>query len=216
MKTHSSGLFWDKAPTAATDLRYGRQKGHNTRHFVVNGKIIGFPHGVPSTSLPHNYRGARCRVSTVEVDGADEKANPYHHNQVICHGLDHTRSYLLETAAEHCMRVTKIYILKAACFLQPSLKIPTTMNMDALNCASESTVRAILFALCADRSVRSNALKMLDQLQPTAKLAARTPEYTQLKAKRKADVDLAICVQCDEPFSEEHNVSQACGYHTGM
>lgn len=93
--------------------------------------------------------------------------------------------------------------------------MPTKMDMDALNCASESTVRAILFALCADRSVRFNALKMLDQLQPSAKLMARAPEYTQLRTKRKADVDLAICVQCDEPFSEQNNTPQACTYHSG-
>lgn len=83
--------------------------------------------------------------------------------------------------------------------------------MDALSRASDHTVRAILTALCDDRSVRSKALAYLDKLEPQARTAA-TVLPTR---KRKAAHSLSICVQCEDAFDEDDNVSKDCKYHTG-
>lgn len=76
-------------------------------------------------------------------------------------------------------------------------------TLDELLNAPESQVRAVLRALCSDERVQRRALNHFDAL---------------LKGggqKRKAAGELLLCVQCDQPFIEEENNTQACWYHWG-
>ena len=82
--------------------------------------------------------------------------------------------------------------------------------MDALSRASDSTIRAILTALCDNSAVRSKALKLLQMLEPKAITTAGNP-ITKLKATS----GLSICVQCGEPFDENDNTTKDCHYHSG-
>jgi hypothetical protein len=86
--------------------------------------------------------------------------------------------------------------------------------MDALSHASDSTIRAILTALCSDDRVRAKALGYLDVLEPGAKVKARSIGMSQPDTKkRKRTPALSICVQCDEPFYEDSQ--EKCRYHSG-
>jgi hypothetical protein len=74
--------------------------------------------------------------------------------------------------------------------------------------APEQQLRAILLALCDDRSVRARAENHYRALK-----AADNPS-TGLK--RKAANDLFVCVQCDEAFTQEDNTETSCRYHPGL
>lgn len=78
----------------------------------------------------------------------------------------------------------------------------------------DSTVRAILTALCDNDRVRAKALGYLDILEPGAKVKARSTEMSQPNTKkRKTTTALSICVQRDEPFHEDS--TEKCRYHSG-
>jgi hypothetical protein len=75
--------------------------------------------------------------------------------------------------------------------------------MDALSHVSDSTIRAILSALCSDDRVRAKALGYLDVLEPGAKVKARSIGMSQPNIKkRKRTPALSIYVQCDEPSTK--------------
>lgn len=86
--------------------------------------------------------------------------------------------------------------------------------MDALYHASDSTVRAILTALCDDRRVYAKALQYLDLLEPGAKTKAKSAAMSGTDSKKRKPIStLSICVQCDEPFYEDS--TEKCRYHYG-
>lgn len=68
-------------------------------------------------------------------------------------------------------------------------------------------LRAILVALCDDTQTCGKVEQHLDALQdadtPTRQLA------------RKSLHDIWICVQCEKPFSYQHNTPGNCSYHPG-
>lgn len=85
------------------------------------------------------------------------------------------------------------------------MSLPLYKEMALL--APEQQLRAILLALCDDRSTRALAENHYRALK-----AADNPS-TGLK--RKA-TDLFVCVQCDEAFTEESNTETSCWYHPGL
>ncbi|KAK3935500.1 hypothetical protein QBC46DRAFT_358212 [Diplogelasinospora grovesii] len=89
--------------------------------------------------------------------------------------------------------------------------------MDALICASDKSVRAILMALCDDHSVKRKAIDLLDLLEPEANAKAKAPEMVaSITKKRKAECGIAICVQCGDSFDENDNEKKECRYHSGV
>lgn len=86
------------------------------------------------------------------------------------------------------------------------MSLPLYKEMALL--APEQQLRAILLALCDDRSTRALAENHYRALK-----AADNPS-TGLK--RKAADDLFVCVQCDEAFTQESNTETSCWYHPGL
>jgi ribosomal protein L32 len=86
--------------------------------------------------------------------------------------------------------------------------------MERLQNASESTVRAILTALCDDDRVRAKALQYLARLE--AKAGAPNARECHVRGqKRKATSNMvSICVQCGAAF-EEGLTEKDCVYYTG-
>ncbi|KAI1080184.1 hypothetical protein F5B20DRAFT_580579 [Whalleya microplaca] len=83
--------------------------------------------------------------------------------------------------------------------------------MNRLINTSDRNARAILLALCNDRTQQKKALNYLDQLE---KKAAQGKAASQSKSagnslRRKAASVIKICVQCQEPFYEEENGPKA-------
>ncbi|KAM6537641.1 hypothetical protein FALCPG4_003552 [Fusarium falciforme] len=80
-------------------------------------------------------------------------------------------------------------------------------SLDELLNAPESQIRSVLRALCSDRTVQRHALEHFDALKEGSSGGGGQ--------KRKAAGELLICVQCDQPFTEEENDKKACWYHWG-
>ncbi|RSL62588.1 hypothetical protein CEP51_013443 [Fusarium floridanum] len=80
-------------------------------------------------------------------------------------------------------------------------------TLDELLNAPESQIRSVLGALCSDGIVQRHALEHFDAL--------KSEEGSSGGQKRKAAGELLICVQCDQPFTEEENDKKACWYHWG-
>lgn len=88
--------------------------------------------------------------------------------------------------------------------------------MDAILSAPDHLVRATLIALCSDRVQLSKAKDYLGKMGHTACLPAALPADDQ-SLKRKAEEDIKICVQCQEPFYEVDNEGKTpCKFHSGM
>ena len=76
------------------------------------------------------------------------------------------------------------------------------------------TIRAILTALCDDKSVRAKALRYLKALEPEAESSAKAAATSQPNPKkRKPSPTLSICVQCGDTFSGTSD--ERCKYHPG-
>ncbi|KAI1761370.1 hypothetical protein GGR53DRAFT_469369 [Hypoxylon sp. FL1150] len=88
---------------------------------------------------------------------------------------------------------------------------------DALVKAPENVVRAILIALCSDADINRKANGYLKKItSKTASEASKSSDATETNArKRKASVDVSICVQCQQPFYKDENNAQACKFHNG-
>ncbi|KAK0753709.1 hypothetical protein B0T18DRAFT_397690 [Schizothecium vesticola] len=106
------------------------------------------------------------------------------------------------------------------------------MSLSALELASDAAVRAVLFALCADNTIKKKALGLLSVLEPnaahlaanyvahnSAPLKRKAKRKTKRKAKRQAIVQSmgrqVICWQCQDLFDEEENHLKKCCYHPG-
>lgn len=84
--------------------------------------------------------------------------------------------------------------------------------MDLIQSAPDHLVRATLIALCSDRS---QLAKAKDYLSKMGHIAA-TPA-TDNSLKRKAEDEVKICVQCQEPYYEADNIGEgSCKYHNGV
>ncbi|KAI8623108.1 hypothetical protein F5Y19DRAFT_403482 [Xylariaceae sp. FL1651] len=108
--------------------------------------------------------------------------------------------------------------------------------------APEDIVRAVLTALCQDSEQEQKAMKYFEKLhalrykqlkEKTGGANTGTASMTDTRPngidsennsdrssiekglKRKATSEIRICVQCEEPFSEDDNPSDACLYHHG-
>ena len=90
--------------------------------------------------------------------------------------------------------------------------------MEKIHAAPERHLRAALVALCDDN--RWLEIKMVELLE---KLAAKTDEAGKIHGgdgkpalKRKAELDIRVCVRCKAPFSLEDNKDgKPCRYHPG-
>ena len=77
-------------------------------------------------------------------------------------------------------------------------------DTDVLKAISAEDARSILIFLCNDSRV----------CQKATSLAAK---FLSVSArKRKAESSVAICVQCDEVFEPDHNITKDCQYHSGI
>lgn len=82
---------------------------------------------------------------------------------------------------------------------------------DRLKAAPEHLVRTILRTIChEDYEIKQKTSDYLDKFE------AKLSESTSASAKRKApEPDIALCVNCDNPFTEADNSDTACLYHPG-
>lgn len=69
-------------------------------------------------------------------------------------------------------------------------------------------VKAVLLSVCSDMEVKNHVVSRLDAL-------TQFESAGETNRKRKADDDLAVCVQCEDPFSKDDNPFGSCFYHTG-
>ncbi len=81
--------------------------------------------------------------------------------------------------------------------------------MDVFAETSEKHLRAILVALCQDPYILAKATRMADNLEDAEEQA------TTSDSDMSEGDDLAICIQCEDAFSEEKNDDEACLYHPG-
>jgi hypothetical protein len=73
--------------------------------------------------------------------------------------------------------------------------------------ATDSEVRAVLAALCAESDATARkATKLFSRLERT------TQDYEERNLPPPA---LHICLKCQKPFVEADNAPEACQYHTG-
>lgn len=79
--------------------------------------------------------------------------------------------------------------------------------MDVFAKTSEKHLRAILVALCQDLHILEKATRMADNLEDAAEQAGSDSDMSE--------VELAICCQCEEAFSENKNDEDACLSHPG-
>lgn len=82
--------------------------------------------------------------------------------------------------------------------------------IEAIASADESTLRAVLRGVCADRDAQQLVGKHLYEI---TKLNAAKTEGSGLK--RKATSTVHICIQCGQAFEEDDNEKE-CRYHSGM
>lgn len=80
--------------------------------------------------------------------------------------------------------------------------------IETIASAPESTIRSALRALCADRETKHRIGELLAKLLPDSQPSDGGPSAN--KNKRKPGGKIEICAQCDEPFDEEDNESEAC------
>ncbi|KAK5627653.1 hypothetical protein RRF57_003368 [Xylaria bambusicola] len=98
--------------------------------------------------------------------------------------------------------------------------------------APEDVVRAVLIALCQDPMQKRKAMLHMEKLN---KLKSEQPQSESIKGdastgdingstnqtgtkktnKRRAVAEMAICENCNEPFSQDTNSPEACHYHPG-
>lgn len=89
------------------------------------------------------------------------------------------------------------------------------MSLNTLEFTSDTGVRAVLVALCADPAIKKKALGLIAKLEPhAANLAANYATRNGAPLKRKA-TGQAICIQCDNVFDEGENRVKKCCYHSG-
>ncbi|OAA33403.1 hypothetical protein AAL_00868 [Moelleriella libera RCEF 2490] len=69
-------------------------------------------------------------------------------------------------------------------------------------------VKAVLLSVCSDTEVKNHVVSRLDAL-------TQFESAGETNRKRKADDDLAVCVQCEDPFFKDDNPFGSCFYHTG-
>ncbi|KAK0753714.1 hypothetical protein B0T18DRAFT_309172, partial [Schizothecium vesticola] len=87
----------------------------------------------------------------------------------------------------------------------------TSTDLDALDIASEASVRAILIAVCDDDQTREAALAYLAQLGPdTVQITKDLAAAAERRAGKRKAVCLAICVQCEEAFDKVDNQAKGC------
>lgn len=91
--------------------------------------------------------------------------------------------------------------------------------MERIINASDEVVRKALIAICADSSIERQAVDVIKQLEEHIKAAsgdvAASTSVSDATKKRKAPIDVHICVQCKQTFTEEENSSEECQYHPG-
>ncbi|KAI0019717.1 hypothetical protein F4780DRAFT_780210 [Xylariomycetidae sp. FL0641] len=85
-------------------------------------------------------------------------------------------------------------------------------SMERIAQAPDATARAVLKALCHDLDIQKRALVYLDRIEATQK---QVPNDDPANRKRKAESEIHLCVQCENPFYEEDNHSKACEFHEG-
>ncbi|KAI1349899.1 hypothetical protein F5Y01DRAFT_316399 [Xylaria sp. FL0043] len=109
----------------------------------------------------------------------------------------------------------------------PSLPPAPPDKMKIAN-APEDIVRAVLIALCEDPSIEQEAMSHFSKLEKfrsnqrqgeniSAKEKSNDGDCTNTKRpnKRRAISEIAICVNCKEPFSADDNGPDVCRHHPG-
>lgn len=91
--------------------------------------------------------------------------------------------------------------------------------IEAIVSADESTLRAVLRGVCADRDAQQLVGKHLYEVNKlkAAKEAKETSTDNSSSGlkKRKASTAIQICIQCNQAFEEDDNRKE-CRYHPGM
>ncbi|KAI0473060.1 hypothetical protein GGR56DRAFT_596191 [Xylariaceae sp. FL0804] len=87
--------------------------------------------------------------------------------------------------------------------------------MERIIDAPEHLVRAILVALCDDSLQRKKVIGYLDKANALPPMNCTDAAGGENPLKRKAEAEIKICVQCQEPYYATANGPQACLYHPG-
>ncbi|KAI0430439.1 hypothetical protein F5Y09DRAFT_331017 [Xylaria sp. FL1042] len=113
----------------------------------------------------------------------------------------------------------------------PSLP-PAPMAVMKIANAPEDLVRAVLIALCQDHYTERKAMSHFSKLEKLrsdqrrregvnvgASVNEKSNDADRAEAKRpnkrRAISEIAICLNCNEPFSEDDNRPDACRHHPG-
>ncbi|KAI0805269.1 hypothetical protein GGR55DRAFT_286401 [Xylaria sp. FL0064] len=113
----------------------------------------------------------------------------------------------------------------------PSLP-PAPADVMKIANAPEDIVRAVLIALCEDLTIERKVMSHFSKLEKLRSNQRRGKDskvgdsndgksndgsHTNAKgpSKRKAISQIAICVNCKDPFSEDDNRPDACRHHPG-
>lgn len=79
--------------------------------------------------------------------------------------------------------------------------------------ASKDELKAIVLYLCKDSNTRDVVTEQLSKVRDLElkeyKTAARLP-------KREPSVKIYVCINCDQPFTEETNDGLVCCYHSSI
>lgn len=89
------------------------------------------------------------------------------------------------------------------------------MSLNTLEFTSDSGVRAVLVALCADPAIKKKALGLIAKLEPNAVPLDSTYVARKGSSLKRKTTGESICIQCGEPFYKEYNRLKECCYHSG-